>query len=74
MSVCTRHSQPFLFEYKYTDKDNNIICFERVKYISDLGILFDSEMLFADHINKCRKINAANRMLGIIKRYYTKFV
>ena len=70
MSVCTRHSPPFLFEYKYTDSDDIVKCFERVKFISDLGILFGSEISFADHIYN--RINAANRMLGIIIMYFAK--
>ena len=42
---------------------------EKVDSEKDLGVLFDSELTFRDHITS--KINIANRNLGIIFRTFT---
>ena len=41
---------------------------ERVSFISDLGVIFDSQLNFNNHINE--KIRKANSMLGIIRRNF----
>jgi len=41
---------------------------ERVDTIKDLGVVFDSNLIFAEHVSE--KINTAYSMLGIIKRNF----
>jgi len=47
---------------------NNILL-EEVKEIKDLGVFYDTLLVFDKHI--CEKINKAYMMLGIIKRNFT---
>ena len=47
---------------------NNMLL-EEVTEIKDLGVLYDSLLVFDKHI--CEKINKAYMMLGIIKRNFT---
>ena len=47
---------------------NNILL-EEVKEIQDLGVFYDSLLVFDKHI--CEKINKAYMMLGIVKRNFT---
>ena len=42
--------------------------FQKVDYIKDLGVFFDSQLTFSEHIHQ--KINKAYSMLGIIKRNF----
>ena len=42
ISFHNKYAEPILFDYKYTDKHDNIKLFNRVESISDLGIVFDS--------------------------------
>jgi len=37
-------------------------------YIKDLGVFFDSQLTFSEHIHQ--KINKAYSMLGIVKRNF----
>jgi len=48
--------------------DINHILLEEVKEIKDLGVCFDSLLVFDKHV--CEKINKAYMMLGIIKRNF----
>jgi len=48
-------------------KDNNILL-EEVEEIKDLGVFYDTLLVFDKHI--CEKINKAYMMLGIIKRNF----
>lgn len=45
---------------------------ERVNSVIDLGVTFDSHLLFSEHIND--KINQADIVLGLIKRNFHVFV
>jgi len=45
-----------------------VVDLEEVKEIKDLGVCFDSLLVFDKHI--CEKINKACMMLGIIKRNF----
>ena len=54
--------------YKCTDGDGNHHQLERVSYFVDLGVGFDCELSFAEHMNS--KICKANQMLGIINRAF----
>jgi len=45
------------------------ILLKEVKEIKDLGVFYDSLLVFDKHI--CEKINKAYMMLGIIKRNFT---
>lgn len=65
ISFHNKYTKPILYEYKYKDKNDFVTIFSRVDIVSDLGIVFDSELSFNDHIYN--KINMANKMLGIIK-------
>jgi len=47
---------------------NYNILFEEVKEIKDLGVCFDSLLVFDKHV--CEKINKAYMMLGIIERNF----
>ena len=48
--------------------DINNIPLEVVKEIKDLGVCFDSLLVFDKHV--CEKINKAYMMLGIIKKNF----
>lgn len=62
----TRKPYPIIFDYKL--KNNNVT---RVNFIRDLGITFDSKLLFDDHINNI--VNKASRALGFILRISSDF-
>ena len=41
------------------------VALEKIESIKDLGLTFDSKLIFDEHINN--KINKARQMLGIVK-------
>ena len=45
-----------------------VCIFQKVDYIKDLGVFFDSQLTFSEHIYQ--KINKAYSMLGIIKKNF----
>ena len=47
---------------------NTVITIQKVKHHKDLGVLFDSQLSFKDHIQE--KINKAYSIIGIIKRNF----
>jgi len=53
--------------YHITDR-NQLFSLEKVKSMLDLGVRFDSNLTFRDHISE--KINKAYSVLGIIKRNF----
>ena len=48
--------------------NNKIFPLEKVKSMVDLGVRFDTNLMFRDHISE--KINKAYSILGIIKRNF----
>ena len=56
---------------EYFMKDDNIIMhkIQRVNQEKDLGVIFDNELKFDEHIK--HKVNIANRNLGIIYRKFS---
>ena len=48
--------------------DNNTHILDQLNVINDLGVIFDSNLSFKDHIT--HKINKAYSILGIIKRNF----
>jgi len=53
------------FSNTYKISDNVI---EQVEQIKDLGVMFDSKLIFEEHIHV--KINKTYQMLGVIKRNF----
>ena len=47
---------------------NTVNTIQEVEYHKDLGVLFDSQLTFKDHIQE--KINKAYSLIGIIKRNF----
>ena len=47
---------------------NTVNTIQKVEYHKDLGVLFDSQLSFKDHIQE--KINKAYSIIGIIKRNF----
>jgi len=47
---------------------NQLFPLEKVKSIVDLGVRFDNNLTFRDHISE--KVNKAYSVLGIIKRNF----
>ena len=66
MSVYHRRYSSMEVAPKYV-MNNTLL--EEVTEIKDLGVLYDSLLVFDKHI--CEKINKAYMMLGIIKRNFT---
>lgn len=66
--VCTYTRKPSCISFSYTLKNLNI---NRVNSIRDLGVTFDSKLLFDEHINKI--INKASKALGFILRMSVDF-
>jgi len=64
-SYCLKH--PIDTQYHIMD-NNNIFPLEKVKSMADLGVRFDTNLMFRDHISE--KINKAYSILGIIKRNF----
>ena len=52
----------------YIQQKESACNFQKVDYIKDLGVFFDSQLTFSEHIHQ--KINKAYSMLGIIKRNF----
>ena len=66
MSYSSRQS---ILDTSYHMQQKNYACiFQKVDYIKDLGVLFDWQLTFSEHIHQ--KINKAYSMLGIIKRNF----
>ena len=53
--------------YYITEEDTDYIL-EKVDSIKDLGVVFDSRLIFRNHMQN--KINKAYSMIGIIKRNF----
>jgi len=64
-SYCLKH--PIDTQYHIMD-NNKIFPLEKVKSMVDLGVRFDTKLMFRDHISE--KINKAYSILGIIKRNF----
>ena len=56
------------YKYGFNDCQFNFMEIERVSTMKDLGVTFDTELFFKNHINE--KINKAYQMLGIIRRNF----
>ena len=61
-----RNKSPVMFNYKF---NNSEIQFNEL--ITDLGVVFDREITFNDHIDKI--VIKASQMLGFIKRWSKEF-
>ena len=68
MAIGCNRSNLINYEYKYRINDETVGIIENVQMFKDLGVMFDSELSFSNHIYN--KINVANKMLGIIKRHF----
>ena len=66
MTIGNKQSR-ILCELKMNDAGQSCVL-EQVAEIRDLGVLFDVNLTFEEHINE--KINKAYSMLGIIKRNF----
>ena len=62
-----QHMHTIDTQYHIMDK-NQLHPLEKVKSIADLGVHFDSNLTFMDHISE--KINKAYSVLGIVKRNF----
>ena len=56
------------FVYKMTDKNNNTVDIKEVEHEKDLGIIFQQDLKFDQHVSMV--VNKANRVLGLIKRTF----
>ena len=56
------------FVYKMTDKNNNTVDIKEVEQEKDLGIIFQQDLKFDQHVSMV--VNKANRVLGLIKRTF----
>ena len=56
--------------YYITEEDTDYIL-ERVDSIKDLGVVFDSRLIFRNHMQN--KINKAYSIIGIIKGNFYKY-
>ena len=56
------------FEYKLKDKDGNLQVLPKDTKEKDLGIWFQNNLKFDEHINYI--VNRANRLVGLIKRTF----
>ena len=63
-----RNTRPYL-KYGYNVSGSLFVELEQVKCMKDLGVTFDSDLSFKDHIYS--KINIAIKMLGIINRNFS---
>ena len=59
----------FKWEYKMSDNQNNTHILETVDSGSDLGIMFDKNLKFAEHIDST--VNKVSKTIGLIKRKFT---
>lgn len=57
------------FEYKLKDKTGKEVLIQEVDKEKDLGIIFQSNLKFNEHINVAA--NKANQIVGLIKRSFT---
>ena len=68
LTLCRNSSNIVKYDYCFDLPDRGVILLEHENIVKDLGVLIDSDLSFDDHIND--KINAANRMLGLIRRNF----
>jgi len=61
MSYSSRQSTDTSY---YMQQKESACIFQKVDYIKDLGVFFDSQLTFSEHIHQT--INKAYSMLGII--------
>lgn len=66
--VCSFTRKPNPIHYNYTLKSTILA---RVTSINDLGVTFDSKLLFDEHVN--RIVNKASKALGFVLRMSTDF-
>ena len=59
------------FEYKLIDKDGNLQTLQEDTTEKDLGIWFQNNLKFDEHINYV--VNRSNKLLGLIKRTFNMF-
>ena len=57
------------YEYKMADMNGNLIDVQKVENEKDLGIIFQSNMKFDQHISMT--VNKANKILGLIERTFS---
>lgn len=55
--------------YKMSDKNNNIVNIKVVDHEKDLGVIFQQDLKFDQHISYT--VNKANRILGLVKRTFS---
>ena len=56
-------------EYKMTDKCGKVVTIYEVEREKDLGIIFQNNLKFNEHINMAA--NKANKITGLIKRSFS---
>jgi len=66
VSYCIKH--PVNTDYHILNRDQ-LFPLEKVQSMADLGVCFDSNLTFKDHMSE--KVNKAYSVLGIIKRNFT---
>ena len=59
------YSRKATIDYHYRIDENEL---EEINEIKDLGVIFDSKLKFATHINE--KVNKAFSVLGVINRNF----
>ena len=59
----------FEWEYEMSDNQNYTHILETVDSESDLGIMFNKNLKFDEHIDST--VNKVNRIIGLIKRNFT---
>jgi len=69
ISFCKNVANAIPYDYVVSDKLGAVVNIEHVTFIKDLGVIFDNELSFSQHIYD--KINSAYRMIGLIKRVFT---
>ena len=68
MSLIRNKSNVSKYDYAFDFSNRDVEILEHVDSFKDLGVLFDCELTFEDHIYG--KINVASKMLGIIRRNF----
>src|SRR3989442_8137468 len=68
LSISRNTSSVTKYDYGFHYPNQGEILLDHVDSFKDLGVLFDSDLTFEDHIYA--KINVASKMLGIIRRNF----
>lgn len=66
--VCSFTRKPIHILFNYTLKNSSL---SRVSFIRDLGVTFDSKLLFDNHVNNV--VNKASKALGFVLRMSSQF-